>query len=146
MKRIAAGALYFDEAGQILFVKPTYKEGWSIPGGVVEADEAPKDGCRREVREELGCNLPLGALLAINYTSADESIGDSLQFIFDGGVLTEAEIADLRLPSEELSQYRFVAVSDALQMLRSRLRKRLPACLRARESGQTVYLHDGEEV
>ena len=145
-KRVAAGALFFNPAGEILLVKPTYQEGWGIPGGVVEMDEAPKHGCRREIREELGVDLSVGSLLVVDYTSASESIGDSLQFVFDGGILGPAEVARLCLPEEELSQYRFVSTEEALTLLRPRLRKRLPACLRARETGRTAYLHDGEEV
>ena len=33
----SAGALIFDEAGRLLILKPTYKAGWTIPGGQVEA-------------------------------------------------------------------------------------------------------------
>ena len=29
-KRIAAGVLFFDEAGKLLIVKPNYKDGWTI--------------------------------------------------------------------------------------------------------------------
>src|SRR5690606_12767250 len=53
-KRVSAGCLLFDEAGRLLIVNPTYKDGWEIPGGAVEANESPLDGCIREIREELG--------------------------------------------------------------------------------------------
>jgi 8-oxo-dGTP diphosphatase len=40
----SAGALIFDRAGRLLILKPTYKTGWTIPGGVMEADgETPWD-------------------------------------------------------------------------------------------------------
>lgn len=39
--RVAAGVLIRDAAGRILLVKPTYKDGWEIPGGYVEPDESP---------------------------------------------------------------------------------------------------------
>ena len=49
---VSAGALIFDRAGRLLILKPTYKTGWTIPGGVMEADgETPWEACRREVRE-----------------------------------------------------------------------------------------------
>src|SRR5260370_14699151 len=35
---VSAGALIFDRAGRLLILKPTYKSGWTIPGGVMEAD------------------------------------------------------------------------------------------------------------
>ena len=34
----SAGALIYDGAGRVLILKPTYKSGWTIPGGVMEAD------------------------------------------------------------------------------------------------------------
>ncbi|MGZ8750218.1 MAG: NUDIX domain-containing protein, partial [Pseudonocardia sp.] len=57
---VSAGALIFDRAGRLLILKPTYKSGWTSPGGVMEADrETPWDACRREVAEE--CGLHIGA-------------------------------------------------------------------------------------
>jgi ADP-ribose pyrophosphatase YjhB (NUDIX family) len=57
---VSAGALIFDRADRLLILKPTYKSGWTIPGGVMEADgETPWDACRREVAEE--CSLHIGA-------------------------------------------------------------------------------------
>ncbi|MCW2930382.1 MAG: ADP-ribose pyrophosphatase, partial [Actinomycetia bacterium] len=52
-KRMAASALFRDEAGRVLLVEPTYKPVWDLPGGAVEAEESPHAACRREVREEL---------------------------------------------------------------------------------------------
>ncbi len=36
---------------------------WEFPGGTVEADESEPDALRREIREELGCELTVGGLL-----------------------------------------------------------------------------------
>ena len=52
--RVAAGALFFDDAGRVLLVHPTYKDTWDIPGGYVERGESPAAACRRELQEELG--------------------------------------------------------------------------------------------
>ena len=58
---VSAGALIFDRAGRLLILKPTYKSGWTIPGGVMEADgESPWEACRREVREETGIDVAAG--------------------------------------------------------------------------------------
>ena len=57
---VSAGALVFDRAG-LLVLKPTYKSGWTIPGGVLETDgETPGDAGRREVAEELGLHIDAG--------------------------------------------------------------------------------------
>ena len=36
-RRLAAGALIRNERGEMLLVKPNYKDGWILPGGTVEA-------------------------------------------------------------------------------------------------------------
>jgi ADP-ribose pyrophosphatase YjhB (NUDIX family) len=57
---VSAGALIFDRAGRLI-LKPTYKSGWTIPGGVLETDgETPGDAGRREVAEELGLHIDAG--------------------------------------------------------------------------------------
>jgi ADP-ribose pyrophosphatase YjhB (NUDIX family) len=144
-KRVAAGALVHDESGWLLLVKPTYRDYWSIPGGVIEAGESPRDGLAREVREELGIDLPIGRLIAVDYTSAAEDSDDSLQFLFDWGRLDAARVGTIRLPPAELSAFRFAAREEALALLGGRLARRMPACLRAWDAGRTVYLHDGVE-
>ena len=48
---VAAGVLFFDEQGRVMLVDPTYKPGWEIPGGYVEAGESPLEACVREVKE-----------------------------------------------------------------------------------------------
>jgi 8-oxo-dGTP diphosphatase len=65
---VSAGALIFDRAGGLLIVKPTYKSGWTIPGGVMEADgETPWQACRREVREETGIEVRKGRLACMDF-------------------------------------------------------------------------------
>ena len=59
----SAGALLHDGEGRILILKPTYKAGWTIPGGQIEEDgESPWEGCRREVVEETGLVVDPAAL------------------------------------------------------------------------------------
>jgi len=42
---------------------PELAGGWELPGGKVDPGEAPRDALRREIREELGTQIELGALL-----------------------------------------------------------------------------------
>ncbi|GAB4532071.1 MAG: hypothetical protein Tsb0014_16140 [Pleurocapsa sp.] len=46
-KIMGAGCLLFNTEGKILIVKPTYKDAWNLPGGVVEANESPRNACIR---------------------------------------------------------------------------------------------------
>ena len=66
-KVLASGCILRDQSGRILLVKPTYKPGWEIPGGMVEANESPVQACLREAREELGLEVRLGRLLCVDY-------------------------------------------------------------------------------
>lgn len=145
-KRIAAGCLLFDEFGRLLIVNPSYKSGWEIPGGAVEANESPLQACVREVREELGIAWhPLG-LLSINFTPETPQRTESINFIFNGGVLPDEVIASIRLPEKELIDFRFLAPGAALELLGRRLRKRVAYSLGALASGNVVYLEQEEPV
>ncbi len=140
---MAAGALIRDESGNILIVKPTYRPDWLLPGGVIEENESPRVACCREVSEELDVPIPVGKLLCIDYLGPDGDKTESLQFVFDGGIFGPAQIAHIRLPAAELSEYRFVIHAEALALLNPKLAKRLPACLAALADSSTVYLEEG---
>ena len=56
---VTAGALIFNDAGEILLLKHRFRAGtgWGLPGGFLEAGEQPIDALRRELREELGLEV-----------------------------------------------------------------------------------------
>ncbi len=140
-KRMAAGALLFDQAGRVLLVKPTYRELWGIPGGGVEADESPKVGCERELHEELGLQRAVQRLLVVGWKSAEPPQNEALLFVFDGGVLTPADIAAVRLPPDELSEFAFVDPSEAPALLPRRTGRCVAAGL-ALPAGASAYMDD----
>lgn len=139
-KRMSAGALFFDENGRLLLVDPTYKPGWEIPGGVVEAGESPREACRREVREELGLERPLRRLLCVDYIRARPPRTEGIAFLFAGGVLAPADIDRIRLPADELSRFRFCPPEKLARYARPRLLRRVRHCLA--HPGETLYLED----
>ena len=142
-KHVAAGCLFLDEQGRVLLVKPVYKQPWEIPGGGVEADESPLAACRREVREELGLDLAPGRLLCVDHRRAIDGVrGDALRFIFAGApLLSQSDLARIRLDPAELSEWRFVAVDALDEYVIPALARRIRACVGAREA---VYLEEGE--
>ncbi|WP_439660032.1 NUDIX domain-containing protein [Lentzea sp. HUAS TT2] len=135
----AAGALFFDDAGRLLLVEPTYKPHWEIPGGVIEHGETPSEACRREIEEELGLVKEPGRLLVVDW--APQGDQDRVLFVFEGGLLTTAD--EIRLQAEELRSYEFVPPDEAGRRLIPRLARRVAEALRARESGETRYLEHG---
>jgi 8-oxo-dGTP pyrophosphatase MutT (NUDIX family) len=140
--RAAAGAVIRDADGRVLLVRPTYKPTWELPGGALEPDESPLTACRRELGEEIGFVPPLGGLLCVDWVSPRPPWDGGLMFLFDGGVLSAAQIADIRLPREELEKYDFVPQADLASVLIPRLARRVLACLRQRGQGG-VYLENG---
>jgi ADP-ribose pyrophosphatase YjhB (NUDIX family) len=145
-KRMAAGALILNEAGNILIVKPTYRYDWLFPGGVVEEQESPRSACIRELKEELNLEITLGQLLCVEYLSKDLQQTECVQFAFYGGILSEAQIMAIALPEEELCEYRFVPLEEAITLLSRKLARRLPYCLEALTGDGTMYLEDGQKL
>jgi len=145
-KRMSAGALFFNEVGDLLLVKPTYKSHWQIPGGVIEENESPRQGCIREVTEELGLDRAPARLLCVSYTAEGKDHTEALHFVFWGGALSVEEIEQIHLPPAELSEFRFFSTDDARKQLGRRAGRRLGPCLLAIESEQTFYLENEEPI
>ncbi|GAA2994161.1 NUDIX hydrolase [Streptosporangium longisporum] len=142
----SAAALFItDEADRVLLVRPTYKEGWEFPGGTVEEGETPWEAATREAVEELGLTLPLPVpvLLCADWMRPRAGRPGGFRVLFDGGVLDERGRAAIRLPPEELSEWRMVDAADADAFLPPARAHRLRACLSARRTGRTAYLQDG---
>jgi ADP-ribose pyrophosphatase YjhB (NUDIX family) len=142
-KRVSADVLLRDEEGRVLLVKPTYKPGWDLPGGMAEANESPDDAARRELKEELGLDVVLRGLLVVDWVPPHGPWDDQLAFIFDGGTLTSDQAAALRPQDGELAEARCVPPDQAAGMLRERLRKRLRAALSSCADSIPRYLNDG---
>ena len=140
-KRMAAGALLFDRSGRVLLVKPTYRDLWGIPGGGVEADESPKAGCERELTEELGLVRSVARLLVVGWKSAAPPQNEALLFVFHGGVLTDDDLAAIRLPLDELSAYELVEPGETPALLPYRTGRCVAAAL-ALAPGAAAYMDD----
>jgi 8-oxo-dGTP diphosphatase len=141
---VSAGALVFDRAGRLLILKPTYKSGWTIPGGVMEADgETPWEACQREVREECGIEVYRGRLACMDFRRPKPGRAGGIRFLFDCGRVDDKDLAAIVVQPEEVSEYRLAALPDALGLLRGPIRRRVRA---ATGSKRLVYLEDGRPV
>lgn len=139
-KRIAAGALYFNSAGELLIVKPNYQEQWNIPGGAGEVNESPQETCRREVNEEIGISQKFDKLLVIDHLFNHETLDETLVFIFLGGTMTGKQLKKIKLKEDELTEYAFKPINNCLSLLGPKMAKRLPYCINAIKKSFTVLI------
>ena len=138
----AAAVFVTDDSGRVLLVKPNYRDHWAIPGGYVDQDENPHAAAAREVCEELGLVLPIGALLVIGWaSSASPRPRPLVNFVFDGGQLPSG--THIQANSDELETAAFHYPDQAQHLLPPRVAPRIEAALEARAKGATVYLLDG---
>jgi len=49
----------------------------------------------------------------------------------------------IKLEANEISEYQFLKVQEALPLLNEKVKKRLPFCLEAIKNNTAVYLEDG---
>jgi 8-oxo-dGTP pyrophosphatase MutT (NUDIX family) len=121
-KVVAAAVICRDARGDLLVVHDTFKQGWTIPGGVVDADEDPRAAATREAYEETGLRVTVGDLLGVFSAMRP----DRLVFVFAGG-------ADPGEPSpvhgHEIDQVAWVPVPDALRVLAPHVAEQVRRCL-----------------
>jgi hypothetical protein len=72
---------------------------------------------------------------------------ESLQFLFDGGVLDKDTIATIRLNDSELSELVWIAIDESERLFRGgRVARRLRASASFLGTGRVVYLEDQQPV
>jgi 8-oxo-dGTP pyrophosphatase MutT (NUDIX family) len=142
-KRTAAGVLFRDERSRILLVETTYKPEWEIPGGAVEAEEAPWATATRELREELGITRPLGNLLVIDHIPAQGVMPEGLAFVFDGGLITDEEVHGIDSADPEIRSVGLYSLNDARSLVKPALYDRLCAALRAAQISTLILCDAG---
>ena len=144
-KRLIAHVLMRDPAGRILLCDTMFKTDWELPGGIVEPFESPRLGAIREVREELGIDIQLGRLLAVDWMPPYLGWDDAEELIFDGGTVTEAEIEAYALQPTEIRSVQLVTVAEAEPHLTALSFRRLSAIV-ALDSDRTLTMEDGRPV
>lgn len=141
----AAAAFITDPAGNVLLVKPTYRDHWAFPGGYVDEGEYPHDACAREIREELGISVVVGDLLVVDWAPpAGQRPRAIVSFTFDCGSI--ANLDGLVLPGQELKEAAFVSPREAEQRLPDNVAPRVHAAISARDRRAPVYFAGGSVV
>ncbi len=123
-KIAAAATLCRDPAGRLLVVHDTFKRAWTIPGGVVDADEDPAAAARRESWEEAGVKVDTGRLLGVFASRWP----DRLVFVF---AATPAQIIEHPEPvhAHEISAVAWLPLDEALTRLAPTVAFKVRTCL-----------------
>lgn len=116
-KRLIAHVLMRDVHDRILLCETQFKQDWELPGGIVEPLEPPRLGAEREVREELGIDLQIGRLLVVDWMPPYLGWDDAIEMIFDGGTVTEDDLASWSLQPTEIKTVALVDLPAASELL-----------------------------
>jgi ADP-ribose pyrophosphatase YjhB (NUDIX family) len=150
LPRVLAGAaaVLRDAEGRVLLVEPNYRDGWALPGGTIESDdgETPRQGAWRETAEEIGLDLRIGRLLAVDWVSGTGR-PPIVAYLYDGGILSEDDLKAIRLQEEELLSWRLVPREELGDHLLGTLHGRVLAALDVLADGSgTAELENGVRV
>ncbi|AIV33153.1 NUDIX hydrolase [Streptomyces sp. R1] len=150
LPRVLAGAatVFRDAGGRVLLVEPNYREGWALPGGTIESEdgETPRQGAWRETLEEIGLDVRIGRLLAVDWVHG-AGRPPIVAYLYDGGVLSEDDLKAIRLQEEELLSWRLVPREDLGDHLLDALHGRVLTALDVLADGSgTAELVNGVRV
>ena len=101
-KRIIAQGLLRTDGDRVLLCELTYKQAWDLPGGVVDPGESPAECVAREIAEELGIEVSVGGLLAVNWLPPYRGWDDALLCLFDLGRVPEALVQEMTFEPREI--------------------------------------------
>ena len=140
----SAGAMIFDETGRLLILKPSYKAGWTVPGGQIEeTGESPWEGCRRETFEECGLEIERGRLACVDFLRTRPGRPGGVRFLFDCGPFRDEQLAAITIDGDEIDEHRFAELAEATALLSGPVRRRVRA---AAGRKRCVYLEEGRRV
>ncbi|MDX3204799.1 GNAT family N-acetyltransferase [Streptomyces scabiei] len=133
-----------DEDDRPLQLHSVYSPGhpWHMIGGAMDLGERPWDAVVRECREETGMTAvgPPRLLATVYGQPRAQRPYSTLQLIFDGGRLTDAQIRGLTLNPREHDEARVLPLADWEALMPARDFARLRAVEEARRTGVAAYV------
>ncbi|MEU3607121.1 NUDIX hydrolase [Streptomyces sp. NPDC035033] len=141
----AYACLYFTDAtGRALQLRAARGEDvWQWPGGNMDPGESPWETAVRECREETGLVFTGEPRLLGTHFTGDRGAhwpANHIGFIFDGGELTDEQIAAVVLDPAEHTAYALRTLDEWRREMHPAEFARLAAVDRARRTGVPVYL------
>ncbi|GGX71917.1 NUDIX hydrolase [Streptomyces hiroshimensis] len=129
-----AGAVIRND-GRMLAIKRADNGQWALPGGVLEIDEAPEEGVRREVLEETGIEVEVQRLTGVYKNMARSVVALVFRCVPVGGSerTSDESLAVSWLTPDEvtarMAEAQAVRLMDALS-----------------DDGPHVRIHDGRQL
>lgn len=143
-RHMAAAVMIFNEKGELLVLKPSYRDNWLLPGGVVEHGETLLQAAVREVKEEIGVDMKIKSIRCVDMKPGQGMMPDSVQSIFESEIISNAQLSDIQLDNEEITEYAFLPLQEALKRITPTAAVRIGQALVAREQNTVFYLEDGQ--
>jgi ADP-ribose pyrophosphatase YjhB (NUDIX family) len=145
-KRVAVSVLLFNTDNKILVLKPGYKDDWTLPGGVVEANESPLEAAKREAKEEISVKIKIDKCLSIDYSQKvyENYHDESLQIMFLGNIMSESDVKTLKIDNSEIVDFKFVKIKEAIEMLNKHLSDRLNSL--NGDFDRFIFLENGKHI
>lgn len=116
---VAVDGIVENEKGEILLVKNSYTQQYTVPGGQVEVGENLIDALKREFKEETGASITVGRLICVSSNTGTcpgyngyGTIPTKVMFGFVGRYIG----GELRL-SNETSEVLWVKKEDVLHYI-----------------------------
>ncbi|MEY9842111.1 NUDIX domain-containing protein [Streptacidiphilus sp. EB103A] len=148
----SSAVLFTDPHGRVLLLEPTYRPSWVLPGGGNEMGEHPDQAASREIREELGLERTFTRMLVMDTVPPNTpeanprwAFPGATHTVWDGGELSERQIADLRMSHESVAA-RLLEPADLPDRMTPGEARRTMAALRARIDCTTAVLRDGHPL
>lgn len=146
-----AVVLVTDADGRVLVQSVDYRPDRLLPGGAVDAGEAPAAAAAREMYEELGVEGRYPRGLAVDWIPADTpGFPPEMRFpgeilhVFDGGTWSRERIDSVRLPAQEITAVHFAEPAELPELMDAGDARRALSALRARiNGGGAALLEDG---
>lgn len=142
-KRAIAQLLARDEDGRVLLCRLTYKQDWDLPGGVVEVGESPQLAVAREVKEELGLDVPAGQLLLTDWLPPWGGWDDAVCLVFDGSVHDAAVLDQAVLQAREIRSVAFCTAEEVRAQCADFTARRIESALANVTGSGPAYTESG---
>lgn len=143
-KRLIAQGVLRDEDGRVALCELTYKKDWDLPGGIVDPGESPAHCVVREVHEELGLDVTIRGMLAVNWLPPYRGWDDALLCLFDLGTVPASFLDDAVLQPREIRAVHWADAATVAERVAG-YTARMIAAVTADDHDGTAYLENSSE-